>query len=274
MPDSDIKKILADRHLDGRPDFWQQRLQKITNRDVEKTLAETPGKYSIERILTLISPAAENYLEQMAQIAHDLTIQRFGRTIRLYAPLYLSNYCVNNCLYCGFNKNNTTERIRLSIKEAVNEAEIIASEGFSDLLLVSSEDRKFITINYLCELAKNLREKFSSISIEIFPLSTDDYRKLFNSGIEGVTLYQETYNREGFKQYHPAGPKADYDYRLETPGRFAQAGMRQIGIGALLGLYDFRLETIALSEHAHYLMKRYWQSQLSFSFPRLHQPTT
>ncbi len=266
---SEINKILSDNHLDGNADFWKQRLQKITSQDVEKALAETPGKYNLERIFTLISPAAEKYLEVMAQIAHDLTIQRFGRTIRLYAPLYLSNYCVNNCLYCGFNKNNTTERRRLSIDEAVSESEIIASEGFTDLLLVSSEDRKFITIDYLCELAKNLREKFSSISIEIFPLSTDEYRKLFNAGIEGVTLYQETYNREVYKQYHPAGPKADYEYRLETPDRYAQAGMRQIGIGALLGLYDFRLETIALAEHAHYLMKRYWQSQVSFSFPRL-----
>ena len=264
-----FKKILTEKKLDGNSEQWQKILSQITSRDVEKALATQPGHYSLERVLTLISPAAEDYLEEMAQQAHNLTIQRFGKTIRLYAPLYLSNYCENSCLYCGFNRNNQFDRKRLTIDEAVAEADYIASAGFTDVLLVSSEDREFITVDYLCELARRLREKFSSISIEIYPLSTDEYRQLFNSGIEGVTLYQETYNRAVYARFHPAGPKADYDNRLDAPDRFAQAGMRQIGIGVLLGLNDFRLETIALAEHANYLMKRYWQSQLSFSFPRL-----
>jgi 2-iminoacetate synthase len=265
----DIKTILAQKGLDDDGGKWQKTLSQITSRDVEKAIAAQPGHYSAERILALISPAAENYLEKMAQIAHNLTIQRFGKTIRLYAPLYLSNFCENSCLYCGFNKNNPTERRRLTIGQAVAEADIIASEGFTDILLVSSEDRKFITVDYLCALAKRLREKFSSISIEIYPLALGEYRQLFSAGIEAVTLYQETYNRKIYAHFHPAGPKSDYDYRLDTPDRFARAGMRQVGIGALLGLYDFRLETIALAEHANYLMKRYWQSQISFSFPRL-----
>jgi 2-iminoacetate synthase len=205
----------------------------------------------------------------MAQQAHRLTVQRFGRTIRLYAPLYVSSYCENSCLYCGFSRNNQFERRRLTIDEAAAEADIIASEGFTDLLLVSSEDRKFITVDYLCELARRLRGKFSTISAEIYPLSADEYRRLFEAGIEGVTLYQETYDRNVYSRFHPAGPKSDYDSRLDAPNRFAGAGMRQVGIGALLGLNDFRLETLALAEHGHYLMKRYWQSQLSFSFPRL-----
>ncbi len=265
----DIKTILAQKGLDSDDGKWQKALSQITSRDVEKALSVQQARYSTERILTLISPAAEKYLEQMSQIAHNLTIQRFGKTIRLYAPLYLSNFCENSCLYCGFNKNNPTERRRLTIEKAVAEADIIASEGFTDILLVSSEDRKFITVDYLCALAKRLREKFSSISIEIYPLALGEYRQLFNAGIEAVTLYQETYNRKIYAHFHPAGPKSDYDYRLDTPDRFARAGMRQVGIGALLGLYDFRLETIALAEHANYLMKRYWQSQISFSFPRL-----
>jgi 2-iminoacetate synthase len=265
----DIKTILTQKGLEGDDGKWQKTLSQITSRDVEKALSAQQARYSTERILALISPAAENYLEKMAQIARNLTIQRFGKTIRLYAPLYLSNFCENSCLYCGFNKNNPTERRRLTIEQAVAEADCIASEGFTDILLVSSEDREFITVDYLCALAKKLREKFSSISIEIYPLALGEYRQLFSAGIEAVTLYQETYNRKIYAHFHPAGPKSDYDYRLDTPDRFAQAGMRQIGIGALLGLYDFRLETIALAEHANYLMKRYWQSQISFSFPRL-----
>lgn len=167
-----IKTILAQKGLDSNDGKWQKALSQITSRDVEKALSTQQARYSTERILALISPAAENYLEKMAQIAHNLTIQRFGKTIRLYAPLYLSNFCENSCLYCGFNKNNPTERRRLTIEQAVAEADIIASEGFTDILLVSSEDREFITVDYLCALAKRLREKFSSISIEIYPLAS------------------------------------------------------------------------------------------------------
>ncbi len=242
---------------------------EINNSDIERAINSPAGSYSPDKLRALISPAAENYLEEMAQTARQLTIQRFGKTVRLYAPLYLSNYCINNCVYCGFNKENKYERRRLTIEQAVKEADIIASEGFRDILLVSSEDRKFISIDYLCELAGRLRGKFSSISIEIYQMTTEEYAKLFAAGIEGVTLYQETYDRDVYRKYHPAGPKADYDHRLSAADSIAQAGMREIGIGALLGLSDWRLETLALGEHAHYLMKRYWKSHVSFSFPRL-----
>ncbi len=267
---ADIKKLLADRALDGSgSEIWRQRLRQITAKEVEWTLSRKPGYYILDRLLILVSPAAENYIEQMAQIAHQLTLQRFGRTVRLYAPLYLSNYCVNDCLYCGFNRSHQFPRVRLTLEQALAEADIIANEGFKDLLLVSSEDRSFITIDYLAALASKLREKFSSISIEIYQLTRDEYAKLFAAGIDGVTLYQETYDRDTYRRYHPAGPKADYDLRLSAPDNFAQAGMREIGLGSLLGLFDWRLETLALAEHAHYLMKRYWQSHVSFSFPRL-----
>jgi 2-iminoacetate synthase len=266
----DIKKILCDRGLDGSGNpIWTERLGQITPDEVEWALSRKAGYYVLDRLLMLVSPAAENYLERMAQLAHQVTLQRFGRTIRLYAPLYLSNYCVNSCVYCGFNKNHPFPRIRLTIDEALAEAEVIAKEGFKDLLLVSSEDRQFISADYLCELATKLRPKFSSISAEIYQMSTEEYAELFAAGIEGVTLYQETYDRDTYRKYHPAGPKADYDHRLAAPDSIAQAGMREIGIGALLGLSDWRLETLALGEHAHYLMKRYWKSHVSFSFPRL-----
>ncbi|MGA2678290.1 MAG: 2-iminoacetate synthase ThiH [Sedimentisphaerales bacterium] len=266
----DIKTILADRGLDGSgKDIWTKRLGEITEDEVKWALSRKPGYYVLDRLLILISPAAENFIEQMAQIAHRLTLQRFGKTVRLYAPLYLSNFCVNGCLYCGFSTNHQFPRIRLTVEQALADAEIIAKEGFRDLLLVSSEDKKFIGVDYMTELASKLRPKFSSLSVEIYQMSADEYAKLFAAGIEGVTLYQETYNRQTFRKYHPAGPKADYDYRLNAADSMGQGGMREIGIGALLGLDDWRLETLALAEHAHYLMKRYWKSRVSFSFPRL-----
>ena len=266
---ADIRTILAEKGLDGDGRRWHQRLENIHPDDVEMALSEPAGSYNFEKLLTLISPAAENYLEEMAQLAHQLTVQRFGRTIRLYAPLYLSNDCTNSCRYCGFNKENKFERTRLTIDQAVEEANIIASEGFRDILLVSSEDRQFVSVDYLVELARKLRGKFASISIEVYQMSSAEYAKLFEAGIEGVTLYQETYNREAYTYYHPSGPKSDFDNRLDTPDHIAAAGMREVGLGVLLGLTDWRIETLALAEHAHYLIKRYWQSHVSFSFPRL-----
>lgn len=266
----DIKKILTDRGLDGcGKDIWTKHLGEIRPSEVEWALSRRLGYYVLDRLAILISPAAESYLEQIAQLAHRLTLQRFGKTIRLYAPLYLSNFCVNDCIYCGFNREHDFKRTRLTVEQALADAEIIAAEGFRDILLVSSEDREFITVDYLIGLAEKLRGKFSSISVEIYPMETADYARLFKAGLEGVTLYQETYDRDVYAQYHSQGPKADYDYRLNTLDRAAAAGMREIGLGALLGLNDFRLETLALGEHAQYLMKRYWQSHISFSFPRL-----
>lgn len=265
----EIKKILEEKGLDRGGKIWQERLEKITKCDVERALSETIGSYSLRKLMIFISPAAEDYLEDMARLALKLTIQRFGRTIRLYAPLYLSNYCMNTCRYCGFNTENDFERTRLKIDEAVKEADIIASDGFRDILLVSSEDRQVISIDYLIELARRLRSTFSSISIEVYQMKSSEYARLFKAGIEGVTLYQETYDREAYEYYHRAGPKSDYDTRLSAPDSIAVAGMREIGLGVLLGLSDWRVETLALAEQAHYLSKHYWQSHISFSFPRL-----
>lgn len=267
--DTDIKRILEEKGLDRNGTLWQERLERVHFSDVERVLSKVTGPYSLQKLKTLISPAAEDYLEDMAQLAHQLTIQRFGRTIRLYAPLYLSNYCVNSCRYCGFNRDNDFERTRLSIEEAVEEADIIASEGFKDILLVSSEDRRFISVDNLVELTRRLRDRFSSISIEVYQIKSSEYARLFHAGVEGVTLYQETYDRKAYGYYHPSGPKSDYDTRLRAADCIASAGMREIGLGVLLGLSDWRIETLALAEHAHYLAKRYWQSHISFSFPRL-----
>lgn len=264
-----FKTILESKQLDGDRSVWAERMAAVTAEQVQRELAAEPGRYSPERLTVLLSPAARTFLEPMAQQAARLTVQRFGRTVQLYAPLYVSNVCVNSCRYCGYNHTTDFQRTQLSIDEALADADVIADEGFRHLLLVSGEDRRFVTTDYLCELAERLGRRFSSLSIEIFPLSEDEYRRVCEAGVEGVTLYQETYDREVYAYYHPAGPKRDFDSRLEAPDRFAAAGMRQIGLGALLGLTDWRTETLALAEHAAYLMKRYWRAQVSFSFPRL-----
>ena len=270
---SNIQSIFAETSLDRSRASWHQRLQDITAEQVEQQLSKTPGHFSLDRLTILLSPMAEQYLEQMAQQARQLTIQRFGRTIQLYAPLYVSNVCINRCKYCGYNTDTNVSRTRLSIEQALADADVIAQEGFRHLLLVSGEDKEFVSSDYLCELASKLRAKFSSLSIEIYPMAHEEYRQVFNAGIDGVTLYQETYDRDIYAEYHLAGPKADYDSRLESPDRYASAGMRRIGLGVLLGLTDWRTETLALAQHAAYLMKKYWCSHISFSFPRIRPAT-
>jgi 2-iminoacetate synthase len=264
-----IKEKLAQKQLDSHTDKWRDALQSVTADDVQKELAAEPGRYTPARLGAFVSPVAEDFLEEMAQLAHRLTVQRFGRTIQLYAPLYLSNFCKGTCLYCGYKAGNEFERTRLTIDQALDDTDILASEGFRHILLVTGHDPDFITTDYLAALAEKLKDKFCSISVEIYPMSGPDYGKLFKAGIDGVTLYQETYDRKTYAHCHPSGPKSDYDYRLETPDRFASAGMRRIGLGVLLGLADWKLDCLALAEHADYLMKRYWQSQVSFSFARL-----
>lgn len=266
---SDIAKILSEYQLDNHGARWNDAIQSVTCQQVEKQLDAACGKYSLQRLVTLISPAASNYLEIMARQAHNLTAQRFGKTIQLYAPLYLSNHCVNACTYCGYNTGGDFERTHLSIDEAMSDAKVIAEEGFRHILLVSGEDHRHVSVDYLVKLARELRKSFSSISIEIYPMTTDQYKTLFHAGIDGVTLYQETYDRTLYEHYHSAGPKRDYDYRIETHDRAAGAGMRRLGIAALLGLAHWQLDTLALAEHAAYLMKKYWRTQVSFSFPRI-----
>ena len=266
----DFATFFAQTDLFAQCREWEARLHAVTGRDVERVLSRPPGRYRPERLMILISPAAQNYLEIMAQQARALTIRRFGKTIGLYAPLYLSNYCCNRCTYCGFSAEHPFKRRRLSVDEVMAEARILRSEGFTDLLLVSGEDRSVVTVDYLIELTERLRTRFSTISIETHQLESDEYGELFAAGIDGVTLYQETYDPEAYARFHLSGPKADYDCRLKAPDSFASAGMRRLGLGALLGLSPhWRLEVLALGMHGHYLMRKYWQSQISFSFPRL-----
>lgn len=238
-----------------------------TTLEVEQTLGAE--KITFDGFLSLLSPAAGDYLEEMAQQAHQITIQRFGRTIQMYAPIYVSSECTNSCAYCGFNRHNPITRTTLTLEEVVGEGKILHRKGFRHVLLVSGESPSHASLDYLCQIAERLRALFASISIEIYPMETDSYRQLITSGVDGLTIYQETYDRKRYAEVHPAGRKRDYNWRLETTDRGGKAGFRRINIATLLGLSDWRVDGAFLGLHAAYLMRRYWKSQISVSFPRL-----
>ena len=247
------------------------RLRGIINKanvaDVRAGLAKK--RLQFEDYLLLLSPAASEILEELALKSRELTLHHFGRTILLYAPLYLSNECDNRCVYCGFSQRLPEKRVTLSPEEAVLEAEILYRKGFRHILLVSGEKRDKVSMPYLKKVISNLHRKFESIALEIFPLEEDEYRELFSAGADGVTVYQEVYNPEIYRQVHPAGPKANYEYRILTPERAARAGFYKINIGTLLGLGEWKEEAALLGLHAAYLKKTFWQAQVAVSFPRI-----
>ncbi len=234
---------------------------------VRESLAKT--QFSLGDFARLISPAAAELLEPLCQRSQALTRQRFGKTIRLFAPLYLSNECINNCQYCGFSRDNPILRVTLSVDEVRREARALAAQGFRNLLLVAGEHPKFISNGYLAECVRALHEEIPGISLEIGPMETEDYRPLVEAGADGLVVYQETYDREVYAQMHTTGPKRNFDWRLETPERAYAAGFRRLGIGALYGLADWRSEAIAVAAHADYLLKNCWKAQLTISLPRL-----
>ena len=217
----------------------------------------------------MIEDINDEQLEALAQRAHTLTVQRFGRTIKLYAPLYLSNSCINSCRYCGFNRSSGISRITLTVNEAIKEAEFLISQGHRHLLLVAGEDPSSVPLEYLEEIARKLRGRVAKLAIEVQPFDEASYKRLADAGVDGVTLYQETYHRETYGKMHPAGPKSDFDARLEATCAAGRAGMRFLGIGALLGLHDWRYEAAALIDHARTLKKKFWQSHIGISFPRI-----
>lgn len=248
-------KDLVKRSLDATP------------QDVEQTLKKE--RLSLLDFVNLVSPAAVKYMEKMAQRARAITLQRFGRVIRLFAPIYLSNECINNCKYCGFSRDNDILRVTLTVEEVLREARELKRQGFRNILLVSGEHPKFVTVDYLVECVRRVHEEVPSVSLEVGTLETEDYRKLVQAGAEGLVLYQETYNRELYAEMHISGPKRDFNFRLETPERAYAAGFRRLGIGALYGLGDWRYEAICVAAHAAYLLKHCWKSYVTISVPRL-----
>jgi 2-iminoacetate synthase len=223
----------------------------------------------LRRFEDLISPKSDAELERLAQEAHSLTLKNFGRTMRLFAPLYLSNECVNNCRYCGFSRDNPILRVTLSVEQVAAEARHLAEEGFRNVLLVAGEHPKFVGQNYLVDCVRALAPDFSSISIEVGPMETAEYVPIVEAGAEGLVVYQETYNREIYSELHTAGPKRDFNWRLDCAQRGYEAGFRRLGIGALFGLCRWQEEAVALASHVEYLLKHCWQAQVTLSLPRL-----
>jgi 2-iminoacetate synthase len=217
----------------------------------------------------LISPAAGELLELLCRRSHTLTQQRFGKVIRLFAPLYLSNECINNCKYCGFSRDNPILRVTLTVDEVLREAQALKEQGFRNILLVAGEHPKFVSRDYLVECVRALHEETPSLSLEVGPMETEDYRPISEAGADGLVVYQETYDRAVYAEMHTAGPKRNFDWRMETPERAYAAGFRRLGIGALFGLSDWRWEALAVAAHADYLLRNCWKAQLTISLPRL-----
>jgi len=235
--------------------------------DLRRVLAH--GPQSLADFATLLSPAAAEHLEPLCARSQALTRQRFGKVIRLFAPLYLSNECINNCAYCGFSRDNPILRVTLNIPEVLREACALQEQGFRNLLLVAGEHPKFVSNGYLRDCTAALHQFIPSLSLEVGPMETADYAPIAQAGAEGLVVYQETYDRKVYAELHTAGPKRDFNWRLACPERAYAAGFRRLGIGALHGLADWRYEALATVAHAAWLLRHCWKAMLTISLPRL-----
>lgn len=238
-----------------------------TARDVEMALGRKHR--TLEDFMALISPAALPYLEQMAVISRQLTQQRFGKTIQLYVPLYLSNECQNICTYCGFSYDNQLRRKTLTGVEILRETSVIRDMGYEHVLLVTGEANQTVGLDYFRKVLPVIRQHFSQISMEVQPMDREDYEQLIPLGLHTVLVYQETYHEEDYRKHHPKGKKSRFAYRLETPDRLGLAGIHKIGLGVLIGLEDWRTDSFFTALHLDYLQRTYWQTRYSISFPRL-----
>ncbi|MEO9853229.1 MAG: 2-iminoacetate synthase ThiH [Reichenbachiella sp.] len=235
--------------------------------DVERALSNP--ERSLEDFKALISPAALPYLEQMAQLSHELTLQRFGHTMQLFAPMYLSNECQNICTYCGFSLDNKIKRKTLNDIEIAREVQAIKAMGFEHILLVTGEANQTVGVDYIAHAIKRIRPHFANVSMEVQPLDQEDYEHLIPAGLHSVLVYQETYHEADYKKHHPKGKKSNFHYRLDTPDRLGKAGIHKIGLGTLIGLEDWRVDSFFTALHLAYLEHNYWQTKYSISFPRL-----
>jgi 2-iminoacetate synthase len=242
-------------------------IEAMSAADVQRALAAE--QLDNRDFMALLSPAADAFLEEMAQKAHAITLRRFGRTVLLYAPIYLSNECHNGCLYCGFSVHNKVPRRTLTLDEIERDAQILHNQGFRHILLLTGEAPGRIGNDFISAAAQRIRPLFSSIGIEVYPMETAGYQEMVNAGIDALTIYQETYDPELYAHLHPSGRKRDYRFRLETPERGGAAGLRRIGLGFLLGLGNFRSEAFFAGLHGRYLAHYYWRTLLTVSFPRL-----
>src|SRR5580658_2638516 len=255
-------------------EFNELPLDGLLEASLEATAAQVDeamekARLNLADFARLISPAAGSGLEEMARRSQALTRRRFGKAIRLFAPLYLSNECVNNCKYCGFSRDNPIVRVTLSVEDVLAEARALREQGFRNILLVAGEHPKFVSGPYLADCIRALHVEMPSISLELGPMEMEEYVPLVHAGADGLVVYQESYDRAVYAEMHTAGPKRNFDWRLETPERAYAAGFRRLGIGALYGLGDWRREAISLAAHAEYLSRHCWKAQLTVSLPRL-----
>ena len=251
-------------------DVISEKISSITRNQVAQAI-NREGRGGLEDFTALLSPiAASEFLEPMARLSHSLTQKRFGKAIRLFAPLYLSNECNNVCDYCGFSLGNKIVRKTLNQAELLREAGILKKMGFDHVLLVTGESTRKVGLDYINQSLSTLRPYFSNLSIEVQPLQQEEYAVLKSSGLHAVLVYQETYNQESYAQHHLKGKKSNFEWRLATPDRLGKAGVHKIGLGCLFGLTkDWRADAFFAGHHMDYLQRKYWRTQYSMSFPRL-----
>jgi 2-iminoacetate synthase len=240
--------------------------EEKTEQDVLRALGK--NKLNVDDFTALISPAAEPYLLEMVDKSEKLTLQRFGNILSLFAPLYLSNTCANECTYCGFSMSNAIKRLTLNESQVQKEVMAIKSKGFDHLLLVTGETNK-VSMPYFERMIPHIKPHFSQLSMEVQPLDTAEYKTLQTIGLDGVLVYQETYRRKTYLEHHLRGNKSNFNYRLDAPDRIGQAGIHKIGLGVLLGLEDWRTDSVMMAHHLRHLQKRYWRSRFSVAFPRI-----
>lgn len=241
--------------------------EQYTSADVRRALNQ--DSLSVEDLAALLSPAAFPFLEEMAQRAKMETGKHFGSTICMFTPLYISNYCENHCVYCGFNCHNKIHRGKLTMEEIDHEMSVIAKTGLREILLLTGESRSKSDVTYIGEAVKLAKKYFSTIGIEIYPLNSDEYAYLHQCGVDFVSVYQETYNTDRYEELHLSGPKRIFPYRFYSQERALLGGMRGVAFGSLLGLGDFRKDAFAAGLHAYLIQKKYPHAEVSFSLPRL-----
>ncbi len=244
-----------------------ESIYKKTKNDVETALSK--DKCDLEDFKALLSPAGEHYLEQMARKSQLKTQKRFGKTIQMYIPIYLSNECQNICTYCGFSLDVKIPRKTLTDDEIIKEAEIVKRLGYDHVLLVTGEANKTVGLDYFKNAIRLLKPYFSHIALEVQPLQQKEYEELRLEGLNTVLVYQETYHEDHYNLHHPKGRKSNYQFRVETHDRLGKAGIHKMGLGVLIGLEDWRVDSFFNAVHLNYLETKYWKSKYSVSFPRL-----
>lgn len=256
-----------DRYINYKDYDFDEYFKKISDDYILRIIDK--DRINELEFLALLSDKAGKHLEAMAQKSKRLTLQHFGKVILLYTPIYVANYCVNQCVYCGFNILNDISRKKLTLEEVEKEAKTISATGLRHILLLTGESKVHSSVEYIKECVTILKRYFRSISIEVYPLETNEYEQLVNAGVDGFTMYQEVYNEEVYKQLHLKGPKRNYSFRLDAPERACIAKMRSVNIGALLGLDDWRKEAFYTGLHADYLQNKYSDTEISVSLPRM-----